>query len=409
MLDKIKEGSSEVYVYKQEKVSKDLPVFYNPLMKLNRDISIILLNSIDKNNMQIALPLAASGIRGIRFLLELKKNKIKNITFNDNSKKAITLIKKNLELNKLDNSKKIKLVNKDANLFLQESKGFDYIDIDPFGSPNFLLESSITRLSRQGILAVTATDTSGLSGTYPKVTKRKYFSKSLKNEFMHETGIRILIKKVQLIGAHNEKALIPIFSYFKNHYYRVFFKCIKSKTKVDEILDLHGFILWCRNCLFRKVSFDIFNSVDCEKCRGKLDYAGSLWTGKLWDYDLVVDMINNTDPENKNLFEFLRIIKHESEIFELEKDVVTNIMTEEYLNKTQLKNKIKKEYILDSLGFYDLHEIAKKYKIEKLPKIEKLISKIESEGNKVSRTHFSGTSLRTRIKINELVKIIKGV
>jgi len=37
-------------------------------MKLNRDIAVLLLNSADKEDMQIALPLAGSGIRGIRFL-----------------------------------------------------------------------------------------------------------------------------------------------------------------------------------------------------------------------------------------------------------------------------------------------------------------------------------------------------
>ena len=55
-----------------------------------------------------------------------------------------------------------------------ESAGFDYIEIDPFGSPTDFLESSIVRLSRRGILAVTATDTAPLCGTYPNTCKRKY-------------------------------------------------------------------------------------------------------------------------------------------------------------------------------------------------------------------------------------------
>ena len=100
----------------------------------------------------------------------------------------------------------------DANLFLLKSSGFDYIDIDPFGSPNPFLENAVVRLSREGILAVTATDTSGFTGTYPKATKRKYDSRPIKNEIMHETGIRILIRAVQLFGSRHDKALIPIYS-----------------------------------------------------------------------------------------------------------------------------------------------------------------------------------------------------
>ena len=36
---------------------------------------------------------------------------------------------------------------------------FDYIDIDPFGSPNPFLAAAIGRITRNGIVAVTATDT----------------------------------------------------------------------------------------------------------------------------------------------------------------------------------------------------------------------------------------------------------
>ena len=69
------EGKAAVFVPKEKKVSKKLPVFYNPAMKLNRDISILLLNSIKNKGMQIALPLSGTGIRGVRFLKELKKGK----------------------------------------------------------------------------------------------------------------------------------------------------------------------------------------------------------------------------------------------------------------------------------------------------------------------------------------------
>ena len=58
----IKEGKAGIKAYRAEKISKEMPVFYNPVMKLNRDISVLLLNSIEKKNMQIALPLAATEI-----------------------------------------------------------------------------------------------------------------------------------------------------------------------------------------------------------------------------------------------------------------------------------------------------------------------------------------------------------
>lgn len=57
MYEEITEGLANLYVPKQKKISRKLPVFYNPVMKLNRDISILLLNSLPDKKLQIALPL----------------------------------------------------------------------------------------------------------------------------------------------------------------------------------------------------------------------------------------------------------------------------------------------------------------------------------------------------------------
>ena len=119
-LKKLQEGSCCFYA-SVGKVSKDLPVFFNPEMKLNRDISILLLRSIPDKQLRILDLLAGSGIRSVRFLKELPTSKIKDITINDNSKKSVKLIQKNLKLNKL----KAKVLNKDANELLIHSEGFD--------------------------------------------------------------------------------------------------------------------------------------------------------------------------------------------------------------------------------------------------------------------------------------------
>src|SRR3989338_3529466 len=64
-------------------VSRDMDVFYNPLMVSNRNIAILLLSSIENTQMNIADPLAGSGIRSLRFLKELKKDKINHLFLND--------------------------------------------------------------------------------------------------------------------------------------------------------------------------------------------------------------------------------------------------------------------------------------------------------------------------------------
>jgi tRNA (guanine26-N2/guanine27-N2)-dimethyltransferase len=336
----IQEGKAVIRVSVANKVSKEMDVFYNPVMKLNRDISILLLNCIGEAGLNIADPLAGSGIRAIRFMLELKKNKIRTITANDYSLKAVKSIKNNLSLNKI----KIIIKNEDANLFLLNSTGFDYIDIDPFGTPNPYLDTAVRRIAREGILAITATDTAALAGTYPKACLRKYWAIPLRNELMHEIGLRILIRRAQLIGAQYDKALMPIFSYSKEHYMRVFFRCKKGKEGVDEILKLH----------------EHFES------------AGPIWKGNLWDVRLVEKMAKlNQIKENEK---FLKVIKEESKI--------------------------------DTIGFYDLHKIAKRHKVG-IPRKEGLIAILRKKGYKAAETHFSGRGVRSDVGLKELIKIIQ--
>lgn len=354
------EGKAKIKVSKAKKISKQMKVFYNPVMKMNRDVTILLLNSISKNDMQMALPLAGSGVRGVRFLLELKKGKIKSLHINDYSKNAVKLIDKNLKLNKVGLDK-VEIHNNEANKFLLDSFGFDYIDVDPFGTPNPFLDAAVRRISRGGILAVTATDTSALSGSSPKACMRKYWAKPLKNEFMHETGIRILIRKVQLIGAEFDKALIPMFAFSHQHYYRVFFRCEKGKQKVDKVLKEHKFLLYNKKTLERKVS-------DLNYANG-FDFAGPLWVGKLWDAKLVDKMLKNCELENKQLFSLISRIKEESE--------------------------------LDVVGFYTTPIITKRLKLKQPKKIDVLIKKIKNQGE-ASRTHFDGQGIRSDVMLKDL-------
>ena len=347
-MDTITEGSVRIKA-SIGKISKKLDVFYNPVMKLNRDITLLLLYSINNNDMQMALPLAGSGIRGIRFLKELKEEKIRSITFNDIDKKSVQIIEENLRLNDIKDRDKIQIENKDANLFLLQSTGFDYIDIDPFGTPNPFLENSIVRLAREGILAVTATDTAALAGSSKNACIRKYWANSLRNEFMHETAVRILIRKVQLVGAQNDKALTPIFSYYSDHYYRIFFRCDKGKQKVDKLLRKHGPLIF-ENCEY-----------------------GPIFKGKLWDNKLVKRMLKSCNKNNRKMYSLLSIIS--------------------------------KEATIGTIGSYDLHEISRK--IKTIPKIEEVIKKLEEKGFKASRTHFNLRAVKTNAQKNQIIRIIK--
>src|SRR3989338_515145 len=401
MYEVIREGKAAIRVKKADKISKEMEVFYNPVMKLNRDISVLLLNSMDKDKLIIADPLAGTGIRSIRFVLELNKPKIKAIAINDYSKNAVKSIKNNLKLNKINKfsiikntmnnssndriikknnnetgNNKIKVYNEDANLFLLKSSGFDYIDIDPFGSSNSYLEAAIKRISRKGILAITNTDTAALTGTYPEACARKYWSMAKRDYMMHETGLRILLRKIQLVGMQYEKALIPIFSYFKDHYFRVFFKCIKGKKLCDEVAKQHGM----------------------------LNGAGPLWMGQLWDdklankmYSALLKKSNKKIPISKQTY---KNYNNDNPII-IKEGIINNSELPKFLKIIKAESKI------NAVGFYDLHDIARKKKLKTMMGKDDIIKKIKKKGLNAANTHFSGTGIRSDISYDGLLKLLK--
>ncbi|OVE74945.1 tRNA (guanine(10)-N(2))-dimethyltransferase [archaeon D22] len=363
----ITEGKGKIKIFEPEDgiVSKDLPVFYNPKMKLNRDLSILLLNSIENQNMRLADPMCGTGVRVVRFLKELDEDKIREFYVNDLSSDATNKLKENLELNELSEEKLI-VSNKDASIMLLEEIGFDYVDIDPFGSPNNFLDAAVKRISRNGILAVTATDTAPLSGTYPKTGTRKYWADTIRNEHKHEAGVRILIRKCQIQGAQYERALIPILSYSIDHYMRIFFRVEKGKQKVDKLLKSHKYFHYCSSCARH---FESEKNIE-ECCSKRMDSAGPLYTGQIFDKELVSEMNNNNqDKDNEKI---LTLFLEESDMPDF---------------------------------FYDIHQICKKQKLA-IPKTEKLMEKIREAGYRVSRTHFLDTAIKSDIDFETLKKLI---
>ena len=352
----IHEGQATLQGTVPTNISRKLPVFYNPAMTHNRDLTIAFLNAWNKN-IQAADVLAASGVRSIRLLQECKN--VRFVAANDASKTACRLMQKNLVLNKIA-KKKYAVSNQDASQFLLQSKGFDYIDIDPFGSPNPFLDSAVKRLARGGVLAVTATDTAALAGAIPKACVRKYWAVPLKKESMHEIGIRILVRKVQLIAAQYDKALIPVFSYAAQHYVRVFLMNTKGKQAVDAILENHASLGYCKTCGTHVIS----PPAACS-CGESYVHAGPLWTGQLWDAQLVSHMQSSCTQCTR----FISLLAREARV--------------------------------PTVGIFDLNLLAKKFK-KTLPKREEFIHQLQKAGYQAAPTHFLGSAIRTNAPLSFL-------
>jgi tRNA (guanine26-N2/guanine27-N2)-dimethyltransferase len=344
----IKEGAIKLVIPdpKEYPLNAQSPAFYNPAMTLNRDLSVLICKIL-KPQSAVDL-LAATGVRGLRLK---KESVVKRVYINDASPTAISFAKKNAKLNKL----KVEISNLRAHEFLatrykREDKKFGYVDIDPFGTPVPFLDAGVKAIveNRAGIIAVTATDTSALCGTYPAACLRKYGAKPLYNYLMHEIGLRILIKKVQEVAAQYDIALTPIFAHTTRHYMRCYLQAERGADKADKILEQIG-------CF---------------------QGAGPVWLGTLFDESLVEKMYQLAAKD--------KLISQET------KDLLFAIREE---SKVQM------------VGFYDLSEM----KLHQLPKIFDVIAKLQKKGFKAARTHFSPTGIKTNANEKEFEKVVKSL
>ncbi|NHI84291.1 MAG: hypothetical protein EAX81_08330, partial [Candidatus Thorarchaeota archaeon] len=146
------------YSETKKQPTTDMPVFYNPRMKLNRDFSILFLATyLQSSDVKLMCePLAGCGVRTLRYLNECPGS-FQALMFDANPL-AIETIQKNIVRNKLTTRANAMIGNAKV-LLLTESRGkrFDFVDIDPFGSPTPYLNAAIQSLQPKGaLLALTA-------------------------------------------------------------------------------------------------------------------------------------------------------------------------------------------------------------------------------------------------------------
>ena len=357
----LKEGKAKFYSYTGEP-TKQMPVFYNPEMEKQRNLTVSVLSAYQKQankKLTIADPLAGSGIRGIRILKEV--NGIGKAVFNDVSSEPVKLIRKNLNLNKI--KKKTEIYRKDARILLFENRSaFDFIDIDPFGSPIKYLESSAFSIKHKGLFAATATDTGALAGSFPRTCLRRYGIKVCRTDFYKELGIRVLITAIQQAFARYRSGFNPVLSH-SNHFFRVFGFVEKNKAAADKIISQISFISYCRNCLSRSVGFE----KTCLDCKSKTEIIGPIWLGQIQD----------------------------------------NIFIKKVLDETQNREfKIKLIEEEDTPFYYDISEVCGKYKLVSV-KIEKIIENLKNSGFRASRSSLYATAVKTDAGVKELVKFIR--
>ena len=168
------------------------------------------------------------------------------------------------------------MMQNDARIALMES-AYQWIDLDPFGSPVNFLDAAVQGLSRVGFLEVTATDTAALTGSSPGSQQRRYGAKGIVDSYAHDDAVRVLLGLVATTAARHDRAIEPVLALFDGHHVRISVKVRRSREGASKVLEHMGWRIRNEDGTYRFVHHPTPDEVE----RG----SGPMWIGPMWDAD----------------------------------------------------------------------------------------------------------------------------
>lgn len=354
------------------------PVFYNPVMELNRDVAVLALQAFQRlsgRELRVCEPLTGCGVRGIRVAKEV--DGVAKVVVNDINGKAYRLARFNVEKNGL--ADKVVVANEDANLLLSRfgapRRRFDYVDVDPFGSPMPYVDSVLRALRRGGLLALTATDLAPLCGVHPKSCVRRYGGRPLRTEYCHELAVRLLAGALARTAARYDVGVGVMFSHSSQHYVRLYAAVDYGAKVADASLENLGYVRHCFTCLHREASVGMFRcgKETCPECGDKVSVAGPLWVGGVVDEGFVAAM---------------------------ERALETKVFRQK--RKVRRLLVLAKEEANAPITYYVVDKVCDKLGLP-VPPVERVVEELKKAGYQASITHF-----KTRgVKTNAQAKVVK--
>uniref|UniRef100_A0AAY4F0I5 tRNA (guanine(26)-N(2))-dimethyltransferase n=1 Tax=Denticeps clupeoides TaxID=299321 RepID=A0AAY4F0I5_9TELE len=234
-----------------------------------------------QQGLRILEGLAASGLRSVRFALEVPG--IRSITANDFSARAASLIARNANFNKV--SHLLQASQRDASMLMYESRGrkerYDVIDLDPYGSPSPFLDAAVQAVGDGGLLCITCTDMAVMAGNSGETCYSKYGSVSIKAKFCHEMALRIILHSLDQRAAVYQRYIEPLLSVSVDFYIRVFIKVHTGQATV-------------KNSASMKYSAATGPPVqeNCQHCGQKHQLGGPIWAEQLHDVPFVQKVLS---------------------------------------------------------------------------------------------------------------------
>ncbi|MBN1170350.1 tRNA (guanine(10)-N(2))-dimethyltransferase [Candidatus Micrarchaeota archaeon] len=357
---------------KEESIEFQTPdaVFYNPKMNLCRSLSSLAVGALE-DEIDVVDAFCATGIRGIRYARE--NANVKSLTFLDIEEDAIMVARKNAMQNKLTAEFKTGSISRLAFDLMA-----DFVEIDPFGTPSPYITDSLRFFNpkKTAYLSVTATDVAVLCGGKTAPCLKNYHSKPLNNEFTHETGLRIMIKKIAENAAEFNFGITPLVSFSDKHYLKTVIKLKRGADNAFRSMKSLGYVSYDPKTGNR--NYGRFPETGDQKKETAMEYAGPLWLGEIHDKEFLEKMKKLNNERNYS-----------------EKDEI-NHMISLFENEVAMPP-----------YYYNIHNLCRIFKTGHVPKMKKLLERLVESGYRAERTHFSRISFKSDAPFDKIREVFQ--
>ncbi|KAM5145146.1 TRMT1-like protein isoform 2-T2 [Callospermophilus lateralis] len=459
----LKETDTDVQVCPNYSIPQKTDSYFNPKMKLNRQLIFCTLAALaeERKPLECLDAFGATGIMGLQWAKHLG-NAVK-VTINDLNENSVTLIQENCHLNKLkvvvdskekkegddileeeeENLGNIKVTKMDANV-LMHLRSFDFIHLDPFGTSVNYLDSAFRNIRNLGIVSVTSTDISSLYAKAQHVARRHYGCNIVRTEYYKELAARIVVAAVARAAARCNKGIEVLFAVALEHFVLVVVRVLRGPTSADETAKKIQYLIhcqWCEERIFQKdgnmVEENPYRQLPCN-CHGSMPGKTAIELGPLWSSSLF-----NTGFLKRMLFESLHHGLDEIQtliktlIFESEctpqsqfsvhassnpnkqeengvfikttDDVTTDYIAQGKRRSNEIITNLAKKQKTDVSTehppfYYNIHRHS--IKGMNMPKLKKFLCYLSQAGFRVSRTHFDPMGVRTDAPLMQFKSIL---
>ncbi len=270
--------------------------FFRPDSRPARDLSVLVAASTlvgaprDRPLRWLDL-MAGCGIRSLRWGLEARgaSDQPVDLWVNDADQERGPLLAANLEPLHACDGVSLNLSHQPAERLLREAylehRFFDLIDLDPFGCPNVLLQSTLQAMRFGGVLLVASTDGRSPTGHDRCAAVRRFGAAARAHPSSWELALRLqlaaLAREAWLLG----RGLEPLFSFSDGRTFRVAVR-MRQRIRSGEEQQL-GFLARCDRCGDQAVQamLDLqgWRPCACTDGCGRWAVSGPLWIGPLQD------------------------------------------------------------------------------------------------------------------------------